>query len=213
MLARALPSVAPDGRYAPAVMPEMTSRTELATIARLLLIATVLIVLDVRVPTADIVPDALGGALVLYAMLRLRSIVRGADATVLVLIVLAVLAAAAAVLETFGPVSGPVGLVALSQPAGALVLSWLLSRALSSTEPVLAGRWRLTAWLILWLGIVAVTAVILLGRSGTIQVETPLAIVLVAILAVPFVSLVVSLWRTAGPPEAHDLPTVVEDPA
>ena len=169
MPARALPSVAPVGRYAPAVMPEMTSRTELATIARLLLIAT--------------------------------------------LIVLAVLAAAAAVLETFGPISGPVGLLALSQPAGALVLSWLLSRALSSTEPVLAGRWRLTAWMILWLGIVAVTAVILLGRSGTIQVETPLAIVLVAILAVPFVSLVVSLWRTAGPPEAQDLPTVVEDPA
>lgn len=194
-------------------MPELTSRTELGGIARLLLIATVLIVLDVRVPSADIVPDAVGGALVLYAMLRLRSIVRGADAAVLVLIVLAVLAAAAAVLETFGPVSGPAGLLALSQPAGALILAWLLSRVLSWTEPALAGRWRLTAWLILWLGIVAATVAMVLGRVGTIQVETPFAIVLVAILAIPFVSLMVALWRTAGPPETRELPNAIEDPA
>ena len=188
-------------------MPELTSRTELGGIARLLLIATVLIVLDVRVPTADILPDALGGALVLYAMLRLRSIVRGADAAALVLIGLAVIAVAAAVLETFGPVSGPVGLLALSQPAGALILAWLLSRVLSSTEPALAGRWRLTAWLILWLGIVAATVAILFGRVGTIQVETPFVIVLVAILATPFVSLMVALWRTAGPAETRKLLT------
>ena len=194
-------------------MPELTSRTELGGIARLLLIATVLIVLDVRVPTADILPDALGGALVLYAMLRLRSIVRGADAAVLVLIGLAVIAVAAAVLETFGPVSGPVGLLALSQPAGALILAWLLSRVLSSTEPALAGRWRLTGWLILSLGIVAATVAILLGRVGTIQIETPFVIVLVAILAIPFVSLMVALWRTAGPPETRELPSAVEDPA
>jgi hypothetical protein len=195
-------------------MPELTSRGELAGLARLLLIATLIIVVDVRVPIFDIVPDAVGGALVLYAMLRLRSVVRGADRTLQILVVLAVIAAAAAVLETLAPLSGPLGLLPLSQPIGAYVLAGLLGRVLAEREPELAGRWRMTERLILWLGVVVATAGVLITLAAVnIQIETPFALVLVVILAVPLVALLVALWRTGVSPLPEDQPIPAPDSA
>ena len=195
-------------------MPELTSRTELAGLARLLLIATLIIVVDVRVPIFDIVPDAVGGALVLYAMLRLRSIVRGADRTLQILVVLAVIAAAAAVLETLAPLSGPLALLPLSQPLGAYVLAGLMARLLAEREPELAGRWRMTERLILWLGVVVATLGVLITLAAVnIQIETPFVLVLVVILAIPLGALLVALWRTAGAPLPQDQPTPVQDAA
>jgi len=195
-------------------MPELTSRTELAGLARVLLIATLIIVVDVRVPIFDIVPDAVGGALVLYAMLRLRSVVRGADGTLRVLVVLAVIAAAAAVLETLAPLIGPLALLPLSQPLGAYVLAGLMARLLAERELDLAGRWRMAERLILWLGVVvAMVGVLVTLAAVNIQIETPFVLLLVVILAIPLGALLVALWRTAGAPVPQDQPTPVQDAA
>ena len=195
-------------------MPELTSRTELAGLARVLLVATLIIVVDVRVPIFDIVPDAVGGALVLYAMLRLRSVVRGADGTLRVLVVLAVIAAAAAVLETLAPLIGPLALLPLSQPLGAYVLAGLMARLLAERELDLAGRWRMAERLILWLGVVvAMVGVLVTLAAVNIQIETPFVLLLVVILAIPLGALLVALWRTAGAPVPQDQPTPVQDAA
>ena len=201
-------------RYAPPIMPQLTSRTELAGLARLLFIATLVIVIDVRVPTFDTIPDAIGGALVLYAMLRLRSIVRGANGMLQILVVLAVVALAAAVLETLAPLTGPLALLPLSQPVGAYVLAGLMGRLLAEREPELANRWHLTERLILWLGVVVATLGVLITLAEVnVQIETPFVLVLVVILAIPLGALLVALWRTAGAPLPQDEPTPAPDAA
>ena len=184
-------------------MPELTSRTTLRRVASLLLIATIIIVVDVRVPSVDIVPDVAGGVLVLVAVMRLRSAVRGADRELTWLLVLAVISLAVSVLETFAPLTDLPAIVAISQPLGALVLAGLVRRLLADPEPALAARWRTTEQLILWLGIVPLAVGVLLGSAaGDVQVETPLAIIVAIILAAPLVALLLALWRTAQAPAA-----------
>ncbi len=182
-------------------MPELTSRAALSRVASLLLIGTIIIVVDVRVPSVDIVPDAAGGVLVLVAVMRLRSVVRGADRELTWLLVLAIISLAVSVLETFGELTDLAAIVAISQPLGALVLAGLVRRLLAESEPVLAATWRTTEQLILWLGIVPLAVSVLIGSAaGDVQVETPLAIIFVIILAAPLVALLVALWRTAQAP-------------
>jgi hypothetical protein len=184
-------------------MPELTSRAALGRVAALLLIATIIIVVDVRVPSVDIVPDAAGGVLVLVAVMRLRSAVRGADRELAWLLVLAVISLAVSVLETFAPLTDVPAIVAISQPLGALVLAGLVRRLLAEPEPALAATWRTTEQLILWLGIVPLAVSVLIGSAaGGVQVQTPLAIIVVILLAVPLVALLIALWRTARGPEA-----------
>ena len=116
-------------------MPELTILTNCRARTPVLLIATLIIVVDVRVPIFDIVPDAVGGALVLYAMLRLRSVVRGAGQNAA---------------DPGGPRRGcrsrgrpgepwrpieSLGPLLLSQPIGAYVLAGLTARVLAEREP------------------------------------------------------------------------------
>ena len=179
------------------IVPVIVSRPALASAAWLLFVATLIIVIDIRMPSLDVVPDAVGGLMVLVAALRVHAAIRGADGLRTALVVLAAIALPVTMVETLGPATGELALLGLSQLIGTIVLARLLAEAFRSTEPALAAQWRLAYQLTLWLALVPFVAGVLLGRvTGGVQLESPLAIVLVVILAVPLVFVLQALWRT-----------------
>ncbi len=169
--------------------------------------ATLIIIVDVRVPSMDILVDGLGGVLVVLACVRLHGAIIGADALRTVLVALAVLSLPVTILDTMAPVSGEVALLALAQLVGTIVLARLLADALARSEPELSRRWHTCFQLLIWLSLVPYVGGVLLGRAapGT-SVESPLVLVLLAVLAIPLVFTLVALWRTAATPAAVTLP-------
>lgn len=183
--------------YALVMGPTIASRTGVASAAGMLFVATLVIVVDIRIGTIDIVPDVIGGVLVLLAVQRLRASISGADGTLTVLMALAVVALPITVIETLAPTSGALAYLGLTPLIGTVVLADLLARALRQGEPGIAARWRTTFHLVIWLGVVPYLAVTALGAFGeTVTVESPLAVVLVAVLAAPLIQLLVTLSRT-----------------
>lgn len=186
------------------IVPVIVSRPAVSSAAGLLFVATLIIVVDVRMATLDVVPDAIGGFMVVVGVLRLRGAVRGADALRTALVVLAVIALPVTVIETLAPSTGALALLGVSQLIGTIVLARLLAEALRATEPALASRWQLAYRLTVWLALVPFVAAALLGwMTGGVQLESPLAIVLVVILAVPLVVVLQALWRTRELPVAE----------
>ena len=173
----------------------------------LLFWATLIIIVDVRVPSLDIVADAVGGVLVVIAVLRIHGAIDGADSLRTVLVALAVLALPVTFVETMGPVTGPLALLALTQLLGTIVLARLLSDALERREPVLAVRWHTCFRLLIWLALVPFVAAFMVGLAapGT-SIQSPVVILLIVVLAIPLVSTLVALWRTAATPAAVELP-------
>lgn len=180
-------------------MTHVRSRPALAAAARLFLVATIILVVDIRLPTFDVVADAVGGVLVLVAASRARAAIEGVDGARSLLVGLAVVALPVSVLETFAPLPDALGLLALSQLAGALVLARLLADALARSDPGLAATWHRTFLLIGWLGLAPYLAGVLLGSAlGEVRVESPLALVLIVVLAIPLGALLRALHRTSG---------------
>lgn len=188
-------------------MPVIVSRPAVGRAAALLFVATLIIVVDVRLPSLDIVPDAVGGLMVLVGVLRVHGAIRGADGLRTALVVLAVVALPVTMLETLAPITGEIALLGLSQLIGTIVLARLLTEAFRATEPALAGLWRMAYQLTIWLALVPFVAGAMLGRvGGGGRVESPLAIVLIVILAVPLVVVLQALWRTRELPVADAAP-------
>lgn len=190
--------------YAPP-MAEIRDRASVTSAAMLLFIATLVIVIDVRIPDLDIVADVVGGALVVVAAFRLHEAIAGADFLRTVLVGLAVIAFPVTILETLTPATGVIGLLGLSQLVGTIVLARLLADAFARSEPSLGATWLTCFRLVLWLAFVPFVAGVLVARiteGGTYQ--SPLAIVLVAILAIPLIATLMALWRTAHAPVARE---------
>lgn len=190
-------------------MPVIVSRTAIARACSLLFAATLIIVIDVRLPSFDLLADVVGGVLVLVAVRGIHDAIRGADRLRRVLVMLAVLALPVTMLETLTPATGVIGLLGLSQLLGTIVLARLLSEALRDPEPALAATWRMAYQLTVWLALAPYLGMVLSGlMSRGAQVQSPVVILLVAIAAIPLVVVLQALWRT------RDLPAVdVESPA
>ena len=185
------------------IVPVIVSRPDVGSAASLLLFATLIIVVDVRLPSLDVVPDAIGGLMVLVGVMRVHGAIRGADGLRTALVVLAVIALPVTMLETLAPIAGEIALLGLSQLIGTVVLARLLAEAFRDTEPALAALWRMAYQLAIWLALVPFVAGVVLGRlSGGGQFESPLAIVLIVILAVPLIVVLQALWRTREIPVA-----------
>ena len=199
-------------------MAEVRSRAEIANAAFLLFTATLIILVDVRVPTFDIVADVVGGVLVAVAALRINAAITGADGLRAVLVVLAILALPVTILETLAPspTTGFLALLGLTQLGGTIVLARLLSEALRVTEPALAATWRTAFQLVIWLALVPVVIGYVLGAiTGPTTFESPLVILVLVVLVVPLLAVLQALWRTAQEPQsasagaAPDTPSVV----
>ena len=177
--------------------PTVTSRSGVASAASILLIATVIIVMDIRLGTLDVVPDVVGGVLVVLAMMRLRDSIAGADGTVTALLLLAVVGLPGTIAETIGVTSGVIAFVGVTTLIGTAVLANLLARALRASEPELAGEWWTTYQLVIALGLVPYLAGVALGLTGeSVTIESPLALLLAVILAAPLIQLLMTLSRT-----------------
>ena len=152
-------------------------------------------------PDLDIVADAIGGVLVVVAALRIHGAISGADLLRTALVVLAVIALPVTILETLTPATGALGLLGLSQLIGTIVLARLLSEAFGGTAPGLAGDWRITFHLAIWLALVPFVVGVMLGRvADGVNIESPIMLVLLVILAIPLVAVLRALWRTAQRP-------------
>jgi hypothetical protein len=177
---------------------EVRDRASVTHAAGLLFIATLIIVIDVRVPSLDILADVAGGVLVLIAALRIRGAISGADGLRQALVILAVIALPVTFMETLAPVTGLIGLLGLSQLIGTIVLARLLAEALGRSEPALASRWRLAFQLTIWLALVPFVAGVLIGQMAKgVTIESPVVLLLVGVLAIPLVAALHALWRTA----------------
>lgn len=186
------------------IMPMIVSRPAIASAAAVLFVATLIIVIDIRMPSLDVVPDVIGGLMVLLGVFRVHRAIRGADGLRTALVVLAVIALPVTMIETLGPTTGELALLGLSQLIGTVVLGRLLAEALRATEPTLAAQWSMAYQLTFWLALVPFVAGVLLGLlTGGVQLETPLAFALVVILAVPLVVVLQALWRTREVPVAE----------
>jgi hypothetical protein len=90
-------------------MAEVRSRSDVASAAGLVFAATLIILIDVRVPDLDIVADAIGGVLVVVAALRIHGAISGADLLRTALVVLAVIALPVTILETLTSATDALG--------------------------------------------------------------------------------------------------------
>jgi hypothetical protein len=173
----------------------------------LLFWATLIIIVDVRVPSLDIVADAIGGVLVVVAALRIHGAIEGADSLRSALVVLALLALPVTFVETIGPVTGTLALLALTQLLGTIVLARLLADALGRREPVLAAQWHTGFRLLIWLALVPFVAAFMVGMAAPgASIQSPVVIVLIVVVAIPLVWTLRALWRTAATPAAVELP-------
>ena len=197
-------------------MAEVRSREEVANAAFLLFAATLIILVDVRVPTFDIIADVVGGVLVVVAALRINHAIAGADGLRAVLVVLAILALPVTILETLGPTAGVLGYLGLTQLVGTIVLARLLSEAFREAEPALAATWRTAFQLTIWLALLPVIVGYAIGALATgATFESPLVILLLVVLAIPLVAVLRALWRTAQGPtsEPVEVPAATAPPA
>jgi hypothetical protein len=185
------------------VVSEVRDRSGVGSASMVLFVATLLIVIDVRVPDLDIVADAAGGVLVVIAALRIHGAILGADGLRNALVALALLALPITFLETLTPATGEAGLLGLAQLIGTAVLARLLADGFERTEPDLAATWRTCYQLLIWLSIVPLIVGVLIGRLGAVgTTESPLALVLLVVLAIPLLFTLMALWRTAQAPAA-----------
>ncbi len=194
----------PLSAYAPLVT-EVRDRASLTGAAMLLFVATLVIVIDIRVPDLDIIADAVGGVLVVIAALRIQGAISGGSTLRAALVVLAFVALPVTILETMTPATGVIGLLGLAQLIGTIVLARLLADAFARTEPELGSTWHTGFHLLIWLALVPFVAGVLVGRvaeGGTF--ESPLAILLLGVLAIPLVATLHALWRTAQPSTASN---------
>lgn len=168
----------------------------------MLLVGTIFIVFDVRLNQGiDLVADVVGGVLVLLGILRVRGAVMGADGMTTLLVILAVVSLPVTIVETITPEMGVIGLLAVSQLVGTIVLADLLARALARSDPDLSSGWRLMFHLGIWLGLGAYVVFLIVARAASVSVGAigglaPIALVFLVLLAAPLVQLLVMLWRT-----------------
>ena len=191
----------------------------------LLFWATLIIIVDVRVPSLDIVADAVGGLLVVIAAIRIHGAIAGADALrpalvglallalpvtfveTVALVGLALLALPVTFVETVAPLNGPLAILGFAQLIGTMVLARLLADALMRSEPALATRWHSCFRLLLWLALVPFVAAFMVGLAAPgASIQSPVVVLLVVVVALPLVSTLVALWRTAAAPAAVELP-------
>ena len=197
-------------------MAEVRSRAEISNAAFLLFAATLIILIDVRVPTFDISADIVGGVLVVVAALGINGAIAGADGLRAVLVVLAILALPVTILETLAPTTGVLALLGLSQLVGTIVLARILSEAFRGTEPALAATWRTALQLMIWLALVPVLIGYALGAlAGGATFESPLVVIVLVVLAIPLIAVLQALWRTAQEPgsEPVEVPAGTVPPA
>lgn len=177
------------------------SRSGLARAAGLLLAGMAVMLVDVRLDELDVVPDAIGGVLMLLGILEASGAIEGADDVKNVLLVLALVGLVASVLDTLSVDNVLAGALAIAQPLGALLLARLLAGVLSPAEASLAASWRLTSVLVLWLGLVPWLVGTVVGYVvGPVRMETPLVIPILIVVSIPYISLVISLFRTTSSP-------------
>lgn len=178
----------------------MINRPALASVARLLLFATLIIVIDIRIGSFDLINDLVGAVLVIIAVSRLRTAAPEPAQLHRPLYALAVVAFLAAITDQIDPGGLVAAVLGWSNVFGAWLTARLLAGAFAAEDDdMLAAQWSASERLILWLGIVPIVGLSIIGRllgpaDGDLD---PVGIVIILLAALPLLHLLVSLYRTS----------------
>jgi hypothetical protein len=178
----------------------MINRPALAGVARLLLFATLIIVIDIRIDSFDLINDLVGAVLVIVAVNRLRTAVPEPARLHGPLYALAVVAFAAAIAEQIDPEGVVAAALGWSNVFGAWLTARLLAGAFAvEDDDILAAQWSASERLILWLGIVPIVGLSIVGwLLGPADADLgAMGIVIILLAALPLFHLLVSLYRTS----------------
>jgi hypothetical protein len=177
----------------------MIDRPALARIARLLLLATLIIVIDLRFEGFDVINDVVGAVLVIVGIVRLPGAIPQPVRYHNALLALAAVALAAAIAEQFDARGVVVVVLGWSNVVGA----WLTARLFAAVfaaegDDIFTAQWSASERLLLWLGIAPIIGLSILGWflepvEGELGV---LAVVTILVAALPLFHLLVSLYRT-----------------
>jgi hypothetical protein len=178
----------------------MINRPALAGVARLLLFATLIIVIDIRIGSFDLLNDLVGAVLVIIAVTRLRTAVPEPAQLHRPLYALAVIAFAAAIAEQIDPGGFVAVVLGWSNVFGAWLTARLLAAAFAAEDhDMLTAQWSASERLILWLGIVPIVGLSIIGwLVGPAETDLgAIGIVIIVLAAVPLLHLLVSFYRTS----------------
>lgn len=178
----------------------MIDRPALARIARLLLLATLIIVIDLRFEGFDVINDVVGAVLVIVGIVRLPAAIPPPVRYHNALLALAAVALAAAIAEQFDTGGVVAAVLGWSNVVGAWLTARLFAEVFAAEDDdVFAAQWSASERLLLWLGIVPLIGLSILGlffgpAEGDLGV---FAILTIVVAALPLLHLLVSLYRTS----------------
>lgn len=180
----------------------MMDRPALAHAARMLLLATLIIVIDIRIGSFDLINDLVGAVLVLIAITRLRIAVPEPARLHSPLYVLAVVGIGAAIAEQIDPGSIVGAILGWSNAFGAWLTARLLAAAFAARgDDLLAAQWSASERLILWLGIIPLVSLSTIGwmlSPGSADLGG-IGIMIIVLAALPLLHLLISLYGTSVP--------------
>lgn len=178
----------------------MIDRPALARIARLLLLATLIIVIDLRFEGFDVINDVVGAVLVIVGIVRLPGAIPPPVRSHNALLALAAVALAAAIAEQFDTGGVVAAVLGWSNVVGAWLTARLFAEVFAAEDDdVFTAQWSASERLLLWLGIAPIIGLSILGwffgpAEGDLGV---FAILTIVVAALPLLHLLVSLYRTS----------------
>ncbi len=175
-------------------------RPALSTVARLLLFATLIIVIDLEVQGIDLINDVIGAVMVIAGMVRLRKAAPEPSRYHPPLLVLAGVALVAAVAEQIDPENIVASALAWSGVIGAWLTARLLAEVFAAEDDdTFAAQWSASERLLLWLGVIPIIGLSIAGWFiGSVDAGIdPISVVLVVLGLLPLLHLLVSLYRTS----------------
>jgi len=178
----------------------MIDRPALARIARLLLLATLIIVIDLRFEGFDVINDVVGAVLVIVGIVRLPAAIPPPVRFHNALLALAAVALAAAIAEQFDTGGVVAAVLGWSNVVGAWLTARLFAEVFAAEDDdIFTAQWSASERLLLWLGIAPITGLSILGwffgpAEGDLGV---FAIMTILVAALPLLHLLVSLYRTS----------------
>ncbi len=185
----------------------MIDRPALARIARLLLFATLMLVIDLRIEGFDLINDVIGAVLVIVGIIRLPEAIPEPVRFHKALLILAVVTLAAAIAEQFDAGSVATAALGWSNVVGAWLTARLLAEAFAAdADDIFFAQWSASERLLLWMGIAPIVGLSILGWFiEPVEGELgALAVVTIVVAAVPLLHLLVSLYRTSLLAPARD---------
>ncbi len=178
----------------------MIDRPALARIARLLLLATLIIVIDLRFEGFDVINDVVGAMLVIIGIVRLPAAIPPPIRFRNALLALAAVALAAAIAEQFDTGGVVAAVLGWSNVVGAWLTARLFAEVFAAEDDdIFTAQWSASERLLLWLGIAPIIGLSILGwffgpAEGDLGV---FAIMTILVAALPLLHLLVSLYRTS----------------